>query len=294
MLKIRPYLRWLGGKFSVLDEILKVLPNRKIDILVEPFVGSGMVFANLKANTIVDYGLLNDNNKWIIKTHELTRDNPSVFINTTQKYIALVSKINENKEKFKDVFYKIRNKFNSELDNCSIQQIMRFVWISKMGFNGVIRFNKHGVCTTAAGHHKLKFVFDIENFKQVSKMFSTTEFFNLDFVDFLDNIENKLNKNSFIFYDPPYLPTNFDINKKDMNFNVYSEIPFSYIDIERLKKKFDYFDRKGIQQLLTMNFDSNIKNLFKSYNLNKIEVTKFKPGTSGFRGKTYEYFVTNF
>lgn len=294
MIKIKPYLRWLGGKFSVIDKIIENLPSSKIDILIEPFVGSGMVFANLKANNIVNYGLLNDNNKWIMKTHELTRDNPDFFIHTAEKYQNLIAKIDQNKEKFKSVYYEIRNKFNQNLNDCSAQQIMRFVWISKMEFNGLIRFNKNGLCTTASGHNKLKFVFDKENFIEISKLFGSAKFFNLDFTNFLDKIENKITKNSFIFYDPPYLPTDFDINKKDMNFNDYSEIPFNFTHIEKIKEKFDYFNDRGISQMLTINCDPIIEMLFKKYNLNKIEVSKFKPGTSGFRGKTYEYFITNF
>jgi DNA adenine methylase len=46
--KIRPPLKWAGGKYQILEQIKKALPpgNR----LIEPFVGSGVVFLNTNSS----------------------------------------------------------------------------------------------------------------------------------------------------------------------------------------------------------------------------------------------------
>src|SRR5690625_4128135 len=40
----KPFLKWAGGKFKIIDKILAELP--KGQRLIEPFVGSGAVFLN--------------------------------------------------------------------------------------------------------------------------------------------------------------------------------------------------------------------------------------------------------
>ena len=40
--KNRPFLKWAGGKFGVINAILQVLPPG--NTLIEPFVGAGAVF----------------------------------------------------------------------------------------------------------------------------------------------------------------------------------------------------------------------------------------------------------
>ena len=42
--RVRPFLKWAGGKFRVLDRILAALPDG--DRLVEPFAGSAAVSLN--------------------------------------------------------------------------------------------------------------------------------------------------------------------------------------------------------------------------------------------------------
>jgi site-specific DNA-adenine methylase len=40
--KMKPFLKWAGGKYRIVDRIQKRLPRGKR--LIEPFVGSGAVF----------------------------------------------------------------------------------------------------------------------------------------------------------------------------------------------------------------------------------------------------------
>ncbi|MGL5790756.1 MAG: DNA adenine methylase, partial [Plesiomonas shigelloides] len=44
MKKYRAFLKWAGGKYSLVDEIRRHLPSGQC--LIEPFVGAGSVFLN--------------------------------------------------------------------------------------------------------------------------------------------------------------------------------------------------------------------------------------------------------
>lgn len=49
MKKHRAFLKWAGGKYSLVDDIRKHLPEGKK--LIEPFVGAGRYFSILTSNS---------------------------------------------------------------------------------------------------------------------------------------------------------------------------------------------------------------------------------------------------
>ena len=44
MERTRPFLKWAGGKYRCLNQIIQALPEGRR--LIEPFIGSGAVFLN--------------------------------------------------------------------------------------------------------------------------------------------------------------------------------------------------------------------------------------------------------
>ena len=44
MERVKPFLKWAGGKYRCLNHVIRALPNAQR--LVEPFTGSGAVFLN--------------------------------------------------------------------------------------------------------------------------------------------------------------------------------------------------------------------------------------------------------
>ena len=74
-LKVRPFLKWLGGKYRILDAIQDLLPQG--DTLVEPFVGSGAVFLNTNYKKYI----LNDANPDLINLYQTIQQQGTEFIN---------------------------------------------------------------------------------------------------------------------------------------------------------------------------------------------------------------------
>jgi hypothetical protein len=48
---MKPFLKWAGGKYRIIDKIISALPKKKT--LIEPFVGSGAVFLNTEYENYV-------------------------------------------------------------------------------------------------------------------------------------------------------------------------------------------------------------------------------------------------
>lgn len=293
-MKIHPYLRWLGGKYHIIKHLINMMPKESIDAFVEPFCGTGIVYAFMWNLGIVKNGLLNDYGKWVILCHKLVRDKLDYYLSEAEKYRKLIEGANKDADTFKNMYLKVRAEFNANINDTSDEQLMRFIFLSKLGFNGLIRFNKNGLSNTSPGHHNLKFIVDTENMKAISNAFKNAEFSIGDFNTFLDSIKNRVGRNSMIFYDPPYLPTFFDETKKDVPFGNYFASDFCYRSLEQVKDWFDYFDHVGVKQMITINDHPILRKLFMTYNIHAIEVMKACKGKAFKRGKTHELLITNY
>ena len=70
MKKQRAFLKWAGGKYGLVEDIQRHLPEARK--LVEPFVGAGSVFLN----TDYEQYLLADINPDLINLYNLLKSNP--------------------------------------------------------------------------------------------------------------------------------------------------------------------------------------------------------------------------
>ncbi|HCX3265786.1 TPA: Dam family site-specific DNA-(adenine-N6)-methyltransferase, partial [Legionella pneumophila] len=100
---IKPFLKWAGGKFQVINKIRSSLP--KGSRLIEPFVGSGAVFLNM------DYGkfLLADINADLINLFEHLKYEQHDFIYFCKQFFS-------NEFNKKSTFLSLRSEFNSTKD----------------------------------------------------------------------------------------------------------------------------------------------------------------------------------
>ena len=70
----RPFVKWVGGKSQLLEEIREKYPQ-KIEKYCEPFVGGGAVLFDVLSKFQPKKVLINDINKELINTYEQIRDN---------------------------------------------------------------------------------------------------------------------------------------------------------------------------------------------------------------------------
>jgi DNA adenine methylase len=98
---MKPFLKWAGGKYKIIDKIVPALPCGQR--LIEPFVGSGAVFMNtdypayvlcdLNPDLIALYNCIKHEGLRFIDAAEglFTPDN-----NTAEAYYALRTRFNES------------------------------------------------------------------------------------------------------------------------------------------------------------------------------------------------------
>jgi DNA adenine methylase len=126
---MKPFLKWAGGKYRLVDLIKKNLPegNR----LIEPFVGSGALFLNTEYSA----NLLADSNPDLISLFKYLQKEGQGFISYCQGLFVA-----ENNTEL--AFYQLREEFNTTND--LRRKAALFVYLNRHCFNGLCRCNSKG------------------------------------------------------------------------------------------------------------------------------------------------------
>lgn len=219
----RSPLFYVGDKYKLLPEILPFFP-KEINKFIEPFVGGGSVFLNVKAR---EYHL-NDINDYVIKLHKyLNKYNttPEKFLKSVEKRIIkyglsrsfledivpkefkLLHKKTYYAKFNKDAFQKAKQDFNNNKNDIELFYILLIY-----GFNRMIRFNKKGEYNLPIGNVdfntnvKIALNAYFENTAKQDLNFNTK-----DYIDFINEVTWE--ENDFLYVDPPYLITFSEYNK---------------------------------------------------------------------------------
>lgn len=219
-MKIKPPIKIQGSKLKLLDFIKSNLPDNISQLkFVEPFAGSGIVSLNMECSNF----LLNDINPHIIK---LYKDIQSKLIDSQQLEKFLRDESIKLKIYGYDHYLRVRERFNIKPNSYD------FIFLSRTGFNGLMRFNKKGMFNVPYGKNDNKlsesYINDIvSNFDKVCSRIQQEnwKFLNNEFDYILNNIEST----DFVYLDPPY----FDLNTTYYN-SWYIE--HENILIDKLKK----------------------------------------------------------
>ncbi len=136
----RPFLKWAGGKYSLLPELDRLIPAGKR--LIEPFVGGGSVFLNSDKH---ERFLLADVNADLINLYQMLAVVPDSVIYEAMKAFRHLNDA-EN-------YTVIREAFNAQrLD--AVESAAAFLYLNRHCFNGLIRYNLDGFLTSALGNIK--------------------------------------------------------------------------------------------------------------------------------------------
>ncbi len=223
---IRPFLKWAGNKYRLVDRIQRLLPGGKR--LVEPFVGSGAVFLN----THYDRYLLCDNNADLISLYQILQGEGDEFIRYCQR---LFTARNNQPE----VFYKKRELFNSTSD--PHLKAALFVYLNRHGYNGLCRYNASGGFNVPFGRYKQPY-FPAGEMQQFHLKAKKASFRHADFT----SVIKKSRSGDVIYCDPPYFPLS-----TSANFTSYSAGGFSEAQQKDLARLAELSIARGIPVLIS-------------------------------------------
>lgn len=126
----RPFLKWAGGKYSLLPELDRLIPAGKR--LIEPFVGGGSVFLNSDKH---ERFLLADVNADLINLYQMLAVAPDSVI---AEAIKAFRHLNDAEN-----YTAIREAFNTWQLNAT-ERAAAFLYLNRHCFNGLMRYNLDG------------------------------------------------------------------------------------------------------------------------------------------------------
>lgn len=184
--KHRAFLKWAGGKYSLVERINNELP--KGQFLVEPFVGAGSVFLN----SDFEHYILNDINQDLIQLYQLLKQDVEEFIRAAKHFF--VPDTNQEVR-----FYELREKFNGSHD--TFERSVLFLYLNRHCYNGLCRYNQSGKYNVPFGRYKKPY-FPEKELRVFAEKAKRATFTCTSFQESLLNAP----KGSVIYCDPPYAP----------------------------------------------------------------------------------------
>jgi len=247
----RPFLKWAGSKYRIIDHIQGMLPEG--DRLVEPFAGSGAVFLN------TDYSqyLLADNNADLISLYKILSQQGDRFI----EICARLFRDSTNKEAY---YYRRREEFNKTKD--AIRKAALFIYLNRHGYNGLCRYNSKGGFNVPFGRYKKPY-FPAREMQAFHEKAKNTQFVHLDFSDVFEALQT----GDVVYCDPPYVPLS-----KSSNFTTYSAGGFDLDQQHLLAKLAQQARHRDIPVLISNHNTQFTRKAYKSAdNIKRLQVRRF-------------------
>ncbi|WP_433689743.1 DNA adenine methylase [Kosakonia cowanii] len=126
----RPFLKWAGGKYSLLHELDLLIPAGAR--LIEPFVGGGSVFLNSRKH---ESFLLADANPDLINLYQMLAAVPEQVTLLARQLFAEMSD--------EPGYFSVRQAFNAQ-QMTGPARAAAFLYLNRHCFNGLIRYNRAG------------------------------------------------------------------------------------------------------------------------------------------------------
>jgi DNA adenine methylase len=243
----RPFLKWIGGKQKHVNKLISLLPQGEIDFYVEPFLGAGSIFQRLDPNEAI----LSDLNPHLIQMYDAVRNDPAGVFEALQ--------IHDRSDSEKH-YYEVRESFNLGLS--ITEGASAFIYMNRVGFNGVYRVNRKGEFNVPYGKHTSKFL--LPDLNSLVRMSRKIEHARLMCQDFGESIRSAPAR-SIIYCDPPYAPINDMRLGEYLSFTKYTHDSFSMDDQIRLRNELEDAVGKGCKVLITNSDTPQIREIYENW-----------------------------
>jgi DNA adenine methylase len=300
--KIRPFLKWAGGKTQLLDAfgrcLPEELPGEKITGYAEPFLGGGAVFFSLTRKHPFDRCTVCDANGELILTYRVIKRSVEELI-TELRTLESEYRMRDERER-ESFYYEIRDAFNETLTDinfrnyCSawVERAAQVIFLNRTCYNGLFRVNRKGGFNVPFGRYKRPEILNEENLINAATQLRATRIIHGDFTACHRFVDDK----TFVYLDPPYRPLN-----KTSSFVSYSRNGFCDGDQVRLAEFFKKLDRKGAKVMLSNSdprnenpYDSFFEDLFRDYYIRRVPARRIINCNGARRGNISELIITNY
>jgi DNA adenine methylase len=219
----RPFLKWAGGKYRLIERIRAVLPPPSTSSrLIEPFAGAGALFAN----SGFDNCLINDANADLIHIYRILQSDH-------ERYIKEALMLFSGERNQADHYYQLREQFNRSSDQ--FERAVIFLYLNRHGYNGLCRYNHQGGFNVPFGRYKRPY-FPEHELRHFTAVLQQTE---ISLGDYGEVMAQAM-AGDVVYCDPPYAPLS-----TTANFTDYSRGGFALEQQQRLATLAEAASQRG-------------------------------------------------
>lgn len=247
---MNPILKWAGGKTKLLDEIKSRMP-RKYCRYFEPFLGGGALFFDLEPS----HAVINDANAALIGTYKAIRDR----CEEVSRVIELLRPLTDE-----DNYYRARQRFNARMRTVEMSptDAATFIWLNRMGFNGLYRVNRDGNLNVPWGKLKKPPAHPgVATLARASSLFARNY---LRCGDYAEAVEDA-DPGDLVYFDPPYDPLN-----ETSAFTAYTGDGFGTGDQRKLAELIRTLVDRGVYVIASNSDTAFTRDLYAGLELHRV------------------------
>jgi DNA adenine methylase len=223
---MKPFLKWAGNKYALIERIRPLLPAGKR--LIEPFTGSAAVFLS------TDYAsaILTDRNEDLISLYQILQKEGDRFIADAQKLFTA----GNNSE---DVYYAFRQEFNSTGNKR--RKAALFLYFNRHGYNGLCRYNAKGGFNVPFGRYTKPYF----PAKEMQEFYLRSQCAEFKVADFRETML-QAKAGDVVYCDPPYVPLS-----RTANFTSYAATGFGEAEQKALAGLAETLAARGVTVVIS-------------------------------------------
>lgn len=289
----KPFIKWVGGKTQLLDDIKESLPRdlsqREEVTYVEPFVGGGAVlFWILQEYPNITRAIINDVNAELICTYRVVKYNVESLIIELKQLQAEYLQLDDVARK--QYFLAQRESFNGN-DKTDIETASLFIFLNRTCFNGLYRVNSKGKFNVPHGRYSNPKICDVETLRADSAILQRVEILCGDFAQ----TGKYADDNVLYYFDPPYRPLT-----ETSAFTSYAKDGFDDAEQTRLRdfcsqiaKHHSLFVASNSDPQNVNNKDDFFDQLYEKFSIKRVSASRMINSKANGRGAISELMISN-
>lgn len=260
-----PYLKWAGGKRSMLRHLLPLIPA-SYGTYHEPFVGGGALFFALQPKKAV----LSDVNRRLVRSYVAVRDDVGTVIELLKTYPYE-----------KEFFLRMRG---AQIDEQSDADVAAWLtYLNRTCFNGLYRVNRDNVFNVPFGRYVNPTICDEQNLRACSAALQGVALAHASF----ERILERAVADDFVYFDPPYLPIS-----ATSSFTGYSPDGFGLRDHERLRDAARELKARSVHVMISNSAAPAIRDLYaEGFEVSEVLASRAINANGEGRGKIPELII---
>lgn len=274
-----PFLKWAGGKRSLLDQYDGLFPRQTFNTYFEPFVGSGAVFFHLRARGIAADYRLSDLNRELVNIFQVVRD-------CVDELLAVLAGHEEAHKKRH--YYQVRrwDRHEEWPEAWSrVERAARMIYLNRTCFNGLWRVNSAGQFNVPIGSYENP---NIRNEKRLRAAAGALRGVNVEALHFEQAVADA-GPGDFVYFDPPYVPLS-----DTSSFTSYHRDGFGPLDQALLAEVCHTLDGRGVTFMVSNSDHPLVHELYEGFHLHTVKARRAINSDANGRGTINEVVVTNY